>query len=418
MVALGSKQMKIDNEDVLMDHLKVLCESIGPRPGGSSGNLSAAEYIREQFEFAGWEVEEQQFDCPDWRHKETALILEGNALTALANAYSPACDVEGPIMSFCTIPELEAAELDSRVAVLYGELTKSPISPKSWFLKSERDDRLIHVLESSKPLAVLTVQAGPFALESVFEDWEYTIPSATVPPEVGLALRNNETKNVHLSIDAELHPSHTANIVARSAGAQNKVVVCAHYDTKFGTPGAIDNGSGVAILLALAQLLDPEVYPFQLEFVAFANEEYMPIGDDEYLRRRENRLDDVILAINIDLVGQALSSNSIAAFEISKGFKSEVEDLVTRYPGLVWVPPWPESNHSTFAMRGVPSIAFSADGGVRLQHGPDDVIKWLDLSKLKEVVEIISELLDLVSVNSPDWTRIDHGSEAHYQTLR
>lgn len=401
--------MKMDPKDAIKEHINVLCESIGPRPGGSPGNHLAAEYLREQFESAGWKVEEQQFDCPAWRHKGTALSLEGKALKALANAYSPACDVEGPIVSFCTIPELEAAELDNHVGIMYGDLTKSPISPKSWFLKSERDDRLIHLLESKKPLAMLTVQAGPYGLESVFEDWEFTIPSATVPPEVGLVLLKNETQSVRLSIDAELHPSHTANIVARSADAQQKVVVCAHYDTKFGTPGAFDNGSGVAVLLALAQLLNPEGYPFQLEFVAFANEEYMPIGDDEYLRRATDRLDDVILAINIDLVGQVLSSNSIAAFEASTRFKSGVEDLVNRYPGLVWVPPWPESNHSTFAMKGVPSIAFSAAGGLRLQHQPDDVIKWLDLSKLKEVVEVISDLLDLVRANPPDWTRIDRG---------
>ncbi len=50
-------------------------------------------------------------------------------------------------------------------------------------------------------------------------------------------------------------------------------MVGAHYDSVIGSPGANDNGSGVAALLALARRLAGRQYPRTLRFVAFVNEE-------------------------------------------------------------------------------------------------------------------------------------------------
>lgn len=51
------------------------------------------------------------------------------------------------------------------------------------------------------------------------------------------------------------------------------VIVGAHYDTTPATPGADDNASGVAVLIALAETFSPMQPQRTLRFVAFANEE-------------------------------------------------------------------------------------------------------------------------------------------------
>ncbi len=66
------------------------------------------------------------------------------------------------------------------------------------------------------------------------------------------------------------------NIVAERRGraAPDEIVlVGAHYDTVPGSPGANDNGSGVAALLELARLLADSPLPRTLRLVAFVNEE-------------------------------------------------------------------------------------------------------------------------------------------------
>ncbi|MCG6859929.1 MAG: M28 family peptidase [Chromatiaceae bacterium] len=66
------------------------------------------------------------------------------------------------------------------------------------------------------------------------------------------------------------------NIIAEIPGrstAGEIVLVGAHYDSVRGSPGANDNGSGVAGLLELARLLADRVPRHTLRFVAFVNEE-------------------------------------------------------------------------------------------------------------------------------------------------
>ncbi len=394
-----------DVEVILMDHLRTLSERIGERPGGTPANHEAARYIGKIFQAAGLEVEEQIFPCPAWIERQTTLTMNGRPLEAAANAFSPPCNVSGPIVAASTLAELEGADLKGNIGVLYGDLCQAPLSPKSWFLKSEKEDKLIKLLEEKQPLALLTVQSDPNGLERLIEDWEFRIPSATVSTEAGLGLLKQDGATVNLRIDSEQTESTTANIVGRSAVANGRVVLCAHYDTKIDTPGAYDNGSGVAILLTLAQHLKAADYPFQLELVAFANEEYLPIGDDEYLRRNGEDLGDIIAAINIDGVGQVVGSNSITMISASEAFENAVLQISRNYPGLVWVDPWPESNHSTFAWRGVPSIAFGTTGGVRLQHRPMDTVDWIDPVKLKPIVELISSILILLKDKEMGWSR-------------
>src|SRR3954468_20667480 len=57
------------------------------------------------------------------------------------------------------------------------------------------------------------------------------------------------------------------------ASPEKIVVVGAHYDTNKDSPGANDNGSAVAALLALARLQRDRAPRFTVRFVAFTNEE-------------------------------------------------------------------------------------------------------------------------------------------------
>ena len=64
------------------------------------------------------------------------------------------------------------------------------------------------------------------------------------------------------------------NLEAEITGAAPEIVLIgAHYDSVFGSPGANDNGSGAAALLALAQRFAGSQNARTLRFVAFVNEE-------------------------------------------------------------------------------------------------------------------------------------------------
>ena len=146
-------------------------------------------------------------------------------------------------------------------------------------------------------------------------------------------------------------------------------------------------------------------FSYSLELVAFANEELLPIGDDEYLRRGESYFPEIAAAINFDGVGQHVASNSITAISSSPEFEAKVYELAQEFPGVVRVDPWPQSNHSTFAWRGVPSLAFSSSGRFHNDHLRTDTIDWISPVKLGEVIDLAAAIVASLQARSAGWTR-------------
>jgi aminopeptidase YwaD len=210
--------------------------------------------------------------------------------------------------------------------------------------------------------------------------------------------------SVHLRIESERRTGGSCNVVGRRGAADRpKVVLCAHYDTKIGTPGATDNAAGTAVLLALAERLEHQ--ELALEFVAFSGHEYLPLGDDEYVRLGEAQFPEIVAALNFDAVGNALGAGSIAAFRCAPRFQEAVAALTDAYPRITWVEPWPASNHSTFAWRGVPSLAFSSLLGGNITHQVIDTVDRVSLERLVEHVTLAEAIVERLHGKTPAWTR-------------
>ena len=383
-----------------MNPLKTLV-GFGPRPIASPANQAAADYIRETFRALGLDVEEQTYPCTAWEHTSTLLEQEGVLLTATANAFSQSCDVITPVVSAGSIPELEMIfqvgekSAKGKIVLLYGDLIRTPIAAKSWFLKDEHDIRIVELLEAIQPAAILTPPTGTDYYGQATEDWELNLAAATVSPEVALRLLGQPGKPVHLRINSRHLPAMARNIVARMQNiSRNRLVLCAHFDTKINTPGATDNACAVACIMALVEKLVATDLPLGLEFIAFNGEEYLPLGDDEYLRRSKNYFTEILACINMDGIGPALATSTITTMACTPEFEAQVKTIASHYPGVVWVAPWPESNHSTFAMRGVPAIALGSEGMRCLAHSTDDTLDKVNPAKLEEVIALVTEIVE------------------------
>ncbi len=86
------------------------------------------------------------------------------------------------------------------------------------------------------------------------------------------------------------------------------VVLGAHYDSLEGTPGANDNGSGVAALLAIARVFSDKQPVRTLRFVAFTNEEppffqSNDMGSLVYARRCSERNENVVAMLSLETIG-------------------------------------------------------------------------------------------------------------------
>src|SRR5499427_1677799 len=107
----------------------------------------------------------------------------------------------------------------------------------------------------------------------------------------------------------EMRGQSCHNIEAEIPGNLPEIfVIGAHYDSVFGSPGANDNGTGVAATLALARRFATAKPKHTLRFVAFVNEEppYFlsgEMGSLVYARRCKERGDKISAMISLETIG-------------------------------------------------------------------------------------------------------------------
>lgn len=101
------------------------------------------------------------------------------------------------------------------------------------------------------------------------------------------------------------------NLIAEIPGCdrpEDIVVIGAHYDSVIGTPGANDNGSGVAVLLELARQFCASAPSRTLRLVAFVNEEPPffqtgEMGSLVYARAARAKAERIVAMVSLETLG-------------------------------------------------------------------------------------------------------------------
>ena len=99
------------------------------------------------------------------------------------------------------------------------------------------------------------------------------------------------------------------NIEATLQGANqtsNEVyLVCGHYDSVPGSPGADDNAAGTAAVLASAKIMSHYMFSHTVKFVAFSGEEQGLLGSSVYAAEAASEGINIIEVLNADMIGYA-----------------------------------------------------------------------------------------------------------------
>ncbi len=221
------------------------------------------------------------------------------------------------------------------------------------------------------------------------------------------------------------------NLVAELVGTSvpwEIVVVGAHYDSVLGSPGANDNGSGVAAMLELARLLKDRKPGRTVRFVAFVNEEppfyyTEEMGSRVYATRARERGERITAMLSLETIGYYsdapgsqhypfpfsffypdianfigfvgnLSSRSLVhgaldAFRRHTAFPSEGVAAPGWITGIGW------SDHWSFWRVGYPAIMITDTALFRYAHyhSPTDTPDKIDYARTARVVKGLSHVV-------------------------
>lgn len=187
-----------------------------------------------------------------------------------------------------------------------------------------------------------------------------------------------------LGLQTELWPYGTAgwvNVVAVQPGwlyPEESYILCAHYDSTSSTPltqapGADDNASGVAAVMAAAEVLSSQPFAYTIRYVHFSGEEQGLWGSTAYAHQLALLGERIAGVINLDMLGW--DGDSRPKFDVHAGapqspsaaLGTAFADLVLQYqlPISVEVHLGPRamgwSDHAPFWHEGYPAVLLIED---------------------------------------------------------
>ncbi len=387
-------------------YLRQLCLNIPTRLVGTSGNRAATDFFNHTVSSLGWQTETQRFDCLDY-HKGKVSLNAGNIDFAITiSPYSVGCDVQAELSLAANLEELRAGDHRGKILLLTGDLTREQLAPRKYvFFNPDAHKEIYRLLESQQPAAILTATtrnpelAGaqyPFPL---IEDGDFDIPTAFMTDEEGARLAALADQPVCLKMDAQRLPSWSENVCAFNGDPDGKrIVVCAHIDAKTGTPGAVDNASGVVVLLLLAEMLKARSSALPVELLAMNGEDHYSAGGElAYLNRHAGKLDEILLAINVDGAGFRGYPSEISFYDCPQTLKETALKALAHYPSIREGAIWYQSDHMVFAMNQVPAIALTTAAFMQMEteiaHTEKDVPELVDPDLLIEIAGYLNDFL-------------------------
>lgn len=381
-----------------------LCGAHPDRHVGGPGNRAATDLFVHAANAAGFEVESAELDCIEWDVNHSWLDIEGARVPLHVGPYSLPVDATAPLTAVSSIEELEAGELAGTVLLVHGALAAEQLMPKNFvFYNPESHRRILRALESQAPVAVIAATgknpdlAGALYPFPLIEDGDFDIPNGYVTDVVGLELLGSCGADARVRIDSRRISSSAAQPIAVKRGSRAGRIVCfAHIDSKDGSPGALDNATGVAALLGMMDLLAEKDLAYSLEVVPLNGEDYYAAtGQMHYLKRNRGRWGDIVLGINLDGAGLAGDQLALSFYSADESLRATALAIAGRH-GMAQGAQWFQGDHGLFLMNGVPALAVTSQAFARLTaelaHTPHDTLDNVDVAAVADVARFLGDL--------------------------
>ncbi len=393
-----------DTAERIQADVEHLC-SYPDRHPGSESNRAAAGYILERMREAGLETRSIAFEVPEWRDGASSIEVAGKTVRLQPGPFSAGIEADrGVLMVVRSASDIPRVPTPDAVLLLCDEIASDQFTPRNYpFYSNPQHTEIVDALEATGCLAILaatteSAMTGAMSPFPLIEEVGFPLPTAYLDAETGAWLAEHAGEPVTIAIDSVVTPSEGEQPIGRIEGSRpERVIVSAHFDTKPNTPGAIDNASGVAVLLAVAELLRETPPAHTVEFVPFNGEDHvLAPGELAWLGANPD-LSDVGLEINVDAPGLAGLPSAYSLYEVDATLAERIAQLAGERPDIALGPSWPASDHMIFAMRGIPSVAITstdfASASRIYSHTPRDIPAILDYDLLAGSARFIADII-------------------------
>jgi hypothetical protein len=189
-------------------------------------------------------------------------------------------------------------------------------------------------------------------------------------------------------------------------------IICAHYDTVTGSPGADDDGSGTVAVLLAAYVMSQYQFNHTVKFVTFSGEEQGLLGSQIYAQQAKAQGWNIMGVLNCDMISYAITTadgnnlkvyvNSASTWlytytvNINSKYNSHIK-LTLHNAGSA-----SNSDHYYFWVNGYPAIFYFEYQMTPYYHSPQDTIDNINATyAVKNVRLALATLAELSEASYP-----------------
>ena len=355
-----------------LEMLKKLVTDIGPKPSGSKAYARAAKIVYKEMQRSISEVSYDKYEFDKQEPlKWSELIVGGQQIEVAPQKRGFGTSSQG----------------------INGIITKHG---SGFAILNE---------QNSEVLAYFSVNSyGKAIAGSAPADINKSVPVFGIGKQDVPLLERSVLSKLPAAISAEYRPLHKApgiNVIGQIPGKSKKeILVIAHLDTIFNTPGANDNTASVIVMLMLAHAASGRQNNHTMTFIASDSEEYVYEGAYHYANGRiaSNTIENIRYVLNFDSLtyGPNLWINSKDQSvkdlirDIHRDLKLQTTPIYSENDGFVM-------DSLPFRPSGAKALHANSRGydekTLPVYHRPDDTADKVPLDCVETAVQVFDEFI-------------------------
>jgi len=223
--------------------------------------------------------------------------------------------------------------------------------------------------------------------------------------DLGLDTRFQKWSSLSVYLPVQIYKSKNVEATLKGNNEDSEMIIfSAHYDTVKVSPGANDDGSGVAAVLVAAKILSQFEFNRTIKFVCFSGEEIGLLGSRAYVEEIYEDDQELLVAFNADMIGYAETAQGgetvrVYPCEDTLWIKDKIREINTNYDinfnisGDWILEPGGQrygSDFYDFLLYGYDVITFFEEESNRSYfHTPEDTIEHVNFSYLVNTTKLI-----------------------------
>ncbi len=368
---------------------KIFRDTAYVRMGGSQEELQTAQYIQDLCKEMGLEARLEAFEVDMATIQEATLEVDGVSVPCKGYFNAGSGEVEAPFYYLTDKDTYSLSLCKDKIVMIDGYLG-------AWIYRDILENGAVGFITHDGNVNYSDHDMDQRELRSFVSEGK-KIPGVNINTKDAVKLVNKDAKVAKIVLKQDEYKGNSHNVILEMPGSRKETIVfTAHYDSTSLSQGAYDNMSGSVGLLGIAEYFMKKPHSYGLRFVWCGSEERGLLGSKAYCAMHEEELKDVVLNINLDMIGCIMGKfiscctsedklvHYLNYFGLERGWAANAyQDVYS-------------SDSTPFADKGVPAVSFARASAPNCGtiHNRYDTMALMKMERMQEDIGFICAFAD------------------------